>query len=187
VASSNNSPEPPDRVIARGHSVVLAGLLNSKAISYRRRILGEPVCLYRIPFHTEEFWFKVLISDTDYIFSGEHRKGDAFSAPFCAAIKHGWRNLQVTERLTTLSAKLGFSVYTIKGSSESIVFKKLLEPHTHKLLSQIDLYPIRLFFINSVQIHFISELISPEHCAHQIRLLRELLLTIYRTSHDGAV
>jgi hypothetical protein len=179
-----NSPEPPNRVVARGHAVEIAHLLDSKSISYRRRTSGEPVCLYRIPFHTEDFWFKVLVSDTDYIFTGEHRRQNSFSVPFCAAIKNGWKNLRATEHLAALSSKLGFPIYTIERSSEIVVSKKLLEPKTLKLLSQIDLVPVRLFFINSVQIHFVSELISPERCAHQVQLLRELLLTIYKASHD---
>jgi len=179
-----NSPEPPNRIVARGHAVEIARLLDSKSISYRRRTSGEPVCLYRIPFHAKDFWFKVLVSDTDYIFTGEHRRQNSFSVPFCAAIKNGWENLRATQHLEALSGKLGYPIYTIERSSEIAVSKKLLEPETRKILSQIDLVPVRLFFINSVQVHFVSELISPERCSHQVRLLRELLLTIYKASFD---
>ena len=177
-----NASEPPDRAVARKHALEIAGLLKSKAVSYRKQTRGEPRCLYRIPFHSEHFWFKILVSDTAYVFIGEHRRNNSFTASFCAAIKHGWKNLLATKHLPILSAKMSMAVYSTNTFSEEIVSQNLLEPKAQKLISKIDSIPIRLFFINPVQIYFVSELISPKRCVQQVQILRELLLTIHNNS-----
>jgi hypothetical protein len=80
--------------------------------------------------------------------------------------------------------ELGIGVYTQDRLTEEMVSSHLLTPAVRKLIRQLDFIPVSLFFLNSIQIHVVSELISPEHCATQARLLRELLLTIYHEIHD---
>jgi hypothetical protein len=176
-------PSPEDRVVARQHAVEVARLLNSEAVSYRRIVVEEPQCLYRVPFHADDFWFKILFSDTEFVFTGEHRRCGAYVVPFCAAIKRSWPNLVATKHLCSLSSELGIDVYTTDAFTQETVASHLLTPVVRKLIRQLDFFPVSLFFLNSVQVHVVSELISPEHCAKQARLLRELLLTIYHQTH----
>lgn len=184
-AASDTSPSPEGRAVARRHAVEIARLLDSEAVSYRRVTLGEPRCSYRIPLHAEGFWFKVLVSDTDFVFTGEHRCRESFTVPFIASIKQGWQNLAATTILPRLSAELGISVYTSNRFTEAEVSSRLLAPAVRKLVRQLDFSPIRLLFLNSIQIHVTSELITAADCVRQVRLLRELLLAVYHETHDS--
>jgi len=181
---SDESPSPEERASARRHAVEIARLLNSEAVSYRRITIGQPKCSYRVPFHAEDFWFKVLVSDTDFVFTGEHRRREAFTVPFCAALKHPWRNMVATTHLPRVSDELGVAVYSQKTCTDAAISEHLFKPTVAALISRLDFTPIRLLFINSIQVTVISELISPEHCTQQVRLLRDLLLTIYHETHD---
>ena len=183
-ATSDKSPSPEERATARRHAVEIARLLDSEAVSYRRLTIGQPHCSYRVPFHIENFWFKVLVSDTDFILTGEHRRRGAFAVPFCAAVKHPWKNMVATTLLSRVSDELGVTVYAPERFTEAAVSSHLLTPAVAALIRRVDFPPIRLLFINSIQIMVISELISPEHSVQQVRLLRELLLTIYHETHD---
>src|SRR5262249_36922213 len=109
---------------------------------------------------------------------------DAFTVPFCAALRHSWRNMGATTRLPRVSGELGVAVYSPKRFTEAAISVHLLTPAVSALIRRLHFAPIRLLFFNSIQITVPSELISPEHCAQQVRLLRELLLTISHETHD---
>ena len=93
--------------------------------------------------------------------------------------------MQATKHLPHTSGELGVAVYAPESFSEKAVAIQLLAPDVRKLVRRIDFTPLRLLFLNSIQIHAVSELISPNHCANQVQLLRALLLTIYRAVHDA--
>jgi hypothetical protein len=183
-ATSDQSPNPEERAAARRHAVEIARLLDSGAVSYRRITIGEPQCSYRVPFHAEDFWFKVLLSDKDFVFTGEHRRRDAFTVPFCAALQQSWRNMGATTHLPRVSDELGVAVYAPERFTETAISVHLLTPGVAALVRRLDFAPISLLFVNSIQITVTSRLISPEHCAQQVRLLRTLLLTIFHEAHD---
>ena len=183
--ASPGLPNPEDRAVARQHAVDLANLLGSKTVSYRRAVIGEPLCYYRVPVHTEDFWFKVLVSDTDFVFTGEHRKRGALTVPFCFSVKQGWRNLGTTMPLKTISQELGLAIFAQNSQAEPAVSACLLKPTVHKILYKLDLAPLRQIFINPIQIHAVSELITPQHCAEQVLLLRALLLSINGEMQDS--
>lgn len=185
-ATLDKSPSPEERAAARRQAVEIARLIGSKTVSYRRITIGEPRCSYRVPFHAEDFWFKVLVSDTAFVFTGEHRRREAFTVPFCAAIKNPWRNMVATTLRSRVSDELGVAIYSPENITEAAVSAHLLTPACSRLLRQLDFAAIRLLFINSIQIRVIAEMVSPEHCAQQVRLLRELLLTIYHEAHENA-
>src|SRR5690242_2160164 len=103
MRTANQSLDPESRAIARRNAVELAKLLNSKVLSYRRIVIGEPRCIYRVPFHNENFWFKVLMSETDFVFTGQHRRCGAFTVPFLAALKQPDRNVGAAVYLSTMS------------------------------------------------------------------------------------
>lgn len=183
-ANSDNSHSPEERAASRRHAVELARLLNSNAVSYRRITIGQPQCPYRVPFHADDFWFKVLVSDSDFVFTGEHRRREAFTVPFCAALKHPWRTMVATTYLPRVSDELGVAVYSSERFTEAAISASLLAPAAAALVRRMDFPPISRLFINSIQIEVTSKLISPEQCAQQVRLFRELLLTVHQEAHD---
>jgi len=89
-----------------------------------------------------------------------------------------------TTPLPKLSAELGIPVYTQARFTEAAVSSRLHTPAVRKPVRELDLSPIRLLFLNSIQIHVTSQLITPEDCVRQVRLLRDLLLTVYHETHD---
>lgn len=180
----DKSASPEKHATARRHAAEIARLLNSEAVSYRRITIGQPLCSYRVPFHAEDFWFKVLVADTDFVFTGEHHRRGAVAAPYCAALKHPWRNMIATTHLPRVSDELGVAVYSPERFTETAISAHLLASPVAAIIRRINFIPISLLFINSIQIIVISELISPEHCAQQVRLLRALLLTSYHEAHD---
>jgi hypothetical protein len=101
-----------DRAVARRRAMAIADLLDSEAIAFRRVILGEPPCQYRVPIHAENSWVKALVSDTDFVREGEPRGRAAICVPSCGALKRGWRKVGATIILPKLSTELGFKIYT---------------------------------------------------------------------------
>jgi hypothetical protein len=93
--------------------------------------------------------------------------------------------MAATTHLPRISDELGVAVYSPEDFTEAVTAVRLLTPAVFSLIRRLDFSPIRLVFLNSIQIYVISELISPEHCVEQVRLLRELLVTIYHEIHDA--
>ena len=181
--SSYVPPEPPDKRVARAHALGIAARLTSKVISYRGHTLGEPQFCYRVPFHADCFWCTVFVSDTAYKFTINPKRETSGSADFCASLKREWHSLKILKLLPEVSMELGAAVFTGECREGQHVAKRLLAPGVKTLLARIELAPVRLFFINDTQVHFISELITPEHCAQQVHLLRDLLLLLNHEVH----
>ena len=172
-------PEPPDKRVARVHALDVASRLGSKVISHRAYTFGEPQFCYRVPFHAEDFWCTLYLSDPAYKFR-INPKRDADST-FCASLKREWLitvGLKVAKILPVVSKELGVDVFTTEYLDERCIAQRLLAPRVKTLLTRIEFPPVRLFFINECQMDFISELITPEHCTQQVRVLRDLLLTL---------
>jgi hypothetical protein len=172
-------PEPTNRATAKQQAARLATGLKSKPVSFRQVRLGEPEWHYKIPLHVNEFWFKVLVSDEFCLLEGEHRRRDAFSFEFCAAIKTPDRVGNTTQHLMAVSATLGFNVYTLPQCSEQFITDTLLSPAIRTILTQLDCRPLRGLYLNSVQICALCELSDPETVVTQIELYRSLLLKVF--------
>jgi hypothetical protein len=183
MPASNQPLDPESRLIARRNARELAEILKSKVLSHRRICIGEPRCPYRVPFHNEDFWFTVLVSETDFVFTGEHRRRGAFTVPFCVSLKQPHRSVGATIHLSSVSTKLGLPVYAIDASKESAVSARLLAPEVRGSIRKLDLAPIRSILLNAVQIHAVSELVTPQHCAEQAEMLRGLLVAVYRETY----
>ena len=176
--------ERATREKARRNADEIAQHLGSKAVAFSRNTKGWPHCYYRVPFSIDGFWFRILVSPSEYVFAGERsacRLNDrSLTVPFCASLKERWTEHLVTMHLPRLSEELGIPVYTQEEFTECDVRRGLLTPTVCNLLRRIDLSPIRLIFLNSIQIHVFSELVSTKHCACQARLLQQLMLTVYQ-------
>ncbi len=62
----------------------------------------------------------VLVSDTNFVFTGENRRREAFPVPFCAAIKHSWLNIVATTLRSQISAEVGIAAYTPEDLTEPL-------------------------------------------------------------------
>jgi hypothetical protein len=153
-------------------------------LSHSRIIAGEPHCPFRIPCHQGDFWFKVLVSDSAYVLTGEHRRQRAYQAGFAIAFKQPWTNLGVTQHARALSAALGCDVFQSalpnQGNSEDV----LLTAPVRDLIRQADFSEVRICFLNSTQIHVSAKLHDPAYCAQQVSLYRALLLTVFHALHE---
>ena len=173
-------PTPADRVLARDNARQIAAALKSKVASNPKRILGSPDSPFKVPFHTNAFWFTVLVSDCTYTIEANHKRGLAAPARFCVSIKRPWPNAATSRHLEGLSRELGFAVYTTESDSEEAVVTHLLSPRVRPILCRLDLSPVHLFFLSAAQILVESEFTDLAQCIDQIHLFRELLLTIAR-------
>jgi hypothetical protein len=99
------------------------------------------------------------------------------------SLKQPDRNVGATVHLSTVSTKLGLPVYTIDASTEPAVSVRLLAPEVRSLIRKLDLAAIKSILLNAVQIHAVSELVTPQHCAEQAEMLRGLLLAVYRETY----
>jgi hypothetical protein len=102
----NDHPDPvAARLLARG----MAAALGSRATARRRRVLGEPLCMYRVPVPDEHFVFSVGVSEGACVVEGRHRRESALPVTFAVAFRRPQQGntLEVPE----LSAAVGCSVY----------------------------------------------------------------------------
>jgi hypothetical protein len=167
---------PSERELAREQARLIASLLCSKVVADRRIILGSPHCPFKVPFHLEDFWFTVCVSDCSYRIEGNHKKGAGVSTGFSASIKAPERTWGKTKRVDDLSAEIGLDLFAPKDQSADFLHSVLLEKSVRSILRQIDFTPIYQVFLNGSQIRVLSEMINSEHCAHQAALYQKLLL-----------
>ena len=85
----------------------------------------------------------MLLSDTDFVFTGEHRRCRGFTVPFCACLKQPHQTVGVNIHLSELSRELGFPVYGTTSFKESAVSARLLTPDIRDLIRKLDLTAIR--------------------------------------------
>lgn len=176
-------PANSNKDIARRHASEIARLLQSKVLSHSRIIVEEPHCPFRIPCHQGDFWFKVLVSDNAYVFTGEHRRQHAFRAGFAVAFKHPWINLGATHYAKGLSAALGFDVFQSALPNQDNSVDVLLTTPIRDLIRQTDLSEVRICFLNSTQIHVSAKLHDPSYCVQQVGIYRALMLTVFHALH----
>ena len=177
--TESDSSQSALRAAARSDACEVADLLRSKVVTHRRKFLGEAAYPYKVPFHSEDFWFTVLLSDCTYEFTGTHKRGYAVPARFCLSFKAPFETMLTTTYVQSWSDVLGVSAYKRDGMPEDLPTPQLLGESLHPLFYEIDFSPVRRVFLNASQIHVWSEFVDARQCAEQVRLFRQLLLTIH--------
>ena len=170
---------PVETRVARRHAAEVAELLGSKAASNRAFVLGEALCPYKVPFHSEQFWFTVLVSDLTFEFRGNHKRGSGVPTPFCLTLKAPWKTMLATTPVPVLSRALGIDVYASELTSQAVPTALLLDAPIRTSLREIDFTPVERVFLNRAQIRVWSEFVDAHQCAMQVRLFRGLLLQVY--------
>lgn len=178
-----------NKALARNHAQKIAALLDSKVVAHHKIIVGEAQCPYKVPFHTGDFWFTVLVSDCTCQFKGNHKRG--YGAPpskFCVSFKAAWPTMLTTTKLVSLSHDLGVPVFTCEDKQEEVPADQMQADPLRTLFKQIDFSPVHLAFLNASQLWVWSEFTDASQCAGQARVFRDLLLSIHDISaHDRKV
>lgn len=173
----------PERTLAKQNAEAIAELTGSKVLRYNRIHQYEPTWSYRVPLHADDFWFSILVSDGSYMLSGEHKRQRAYIAPFAFSFKYPWTNLATTQLLPEISGKLKVQTFSAKISDDSAFVGSPILNELGATLSKIDFDRVDIFFLNSVQIHFISEFEDALTCVQTCELLRKQVLTCFELLH----
>src|SRR5579863_9834178 len=139
---------PGERELARGHALTISGLLSSKIVADRRIILGWPHCPFKVPFHIDDFWFTVCVSDCTFRIDGTHKKGAGVSSGFSASIKLPERAWGNTKRLDPLSTEVGLDLYAPKDQSMIPLQAVFLNESVRSILQEIDFSPVHEVFLS---------------------------------------
>ena len=161
---------PSERELAREHAHSIASLLSSKVLADRRIILGTPHCPFKVPFHLEDFWFTVCVSDCTYRIDGNHKKGAGVATSFSASIKAPERTLGKTKHVDDLSAEISLDLFASSDQSTEYLRRVILERNVRSILREVDFAPVHSVFLNGTQIRVFSEMINAKHCARQAAL-----------------
>jgi hypothetical protein len=175
-------PRAADRVVAKRNATAVATALASKRLIYSGQVVGDPQFLYRVPYHPDDFWFTILLSDLNFGVRGQRRINPVLKQHFDVAFTHPSPGLCLTTPYPVISRELGRVVYGMPGVAEDKAARVLLTPRIRGLLDNIDFGVIHKFILNSFQIFVSAEYRDLDHCIAQTRFLRELLQTSFDLS-----
>lgn len=169
----NTAWPEPDGAAARRLARALAAALGSAAVADRRGVLGEPLCLYRIPLHEGELRFDVRVSDTACVVEGKHPRRDVL--PVTLAASFGEPRYANTERAADLSAALGVHVYLPPEPGWDDAARVLRDPPLDDIIRRIDWTRVRRMSLFTTCLEALLGVDDVDRCAAQVRLLRDLL------------
>ncbi len=168
-----------DRSLARKNALELAMLLGARSTSQQRNVIGEPPCPYKVRFNTDAFWFGVGVSDASYVVTGNWRGTFENEGCFGASLRTNRQGMSL--RLEGASRDLGVPVYVANHAQAPKIAAALCSPTCRQLIQQVKWPTLKTLFLSPVQIHAIGDFRTPEQCAAQVTVLRELLLAFSRS------
>jgi hypothetical protein len=181
-----------DKEAARNLASDIARLLGSKPVANSKIVVGEVFCPYKIPFHTDAFFCFVLVSDATYSFRAKHRKNTAAISDcgeFCVSVKREVPHMGLRKQLCKVSGALGIDVFTQRWTPEAEVEPRLLHEPILEAFRRLDFGGFDELFVSQMMLSAKGEIKSAEHCAEQIRRMRELFDIIFRDAwnrHNSA-
>jgi hypothetical protein len=177
LGSSRVVRPDPDRAVAKAHAQALAGLLGARAVAQRRGVIGEPLCLYAIALHDEEFWFTVRVSDRACVIDARHRRQSAI--PVTLAVALGEPAYGSTQPAPELSKAIGMEVFAPPEPGWMDAARTLLDPALRPVLAEFDAAMVRRVALYNTQLDALIGMQSIERCAEQVAVLRRLLLAVF--------
>ena len=179
--------QPVDKEAARHLASDIGMLLGSKAVANSKVVVGEAFCPYKVPFHTEAFFCFVFVSDVSFSFTAKHRKSTAAiadCAEFCVSLKHIVPYMGLRKQLASVSGALGIDVFTQKWTPEAEVESRLMQEPILAAFRRLDFSAFDELFVSQMMLSAKGEIKSAEHCAEQVRRMRELFDSIFRDAWD---
>lgn len=169
------------RKVAKQHARIIAELIESRVLSYNRNHSNEPTWYYRVPIHTSDFWFSILVSDSHFMLKGSHKRYRAFLEPFAFSFKNPWMNLGTTTFLPKVSGKLNTQTFSSKISDDTEFDSSEVLSAIAVSLGEIDFDKVDIFFLNSTEIYFLSGFTDAKSCVKTCTVLRTLVLSCFET------
>lgn len=175
--------QPVDKNAARRLASEIGRLLGSKPVANSKVIVGEAFCPYKVPFHTDAFFCFVSVSDSSYSFRATHRKETpaiADCAEFCISLKREVPHMGLGKQIGLVSNALGIDVFTQVWTPEAEVGRHLMQDHILLAFRRLDFSAFDELFVSQMMLSSKGALQSPDHCAEQIRRMRELFEIVFR-------
>lgn len=175
--------QPVDKETARRHASDIASLLGSKAAANFKVVLGQSFCPFKVSYHTDAFFCSVFVSDRSYEFRAKHRKETAAiadCAEYCVSLKHEVAHMGLRKRLSAVSNALGIDVFTQMWTPESEVEPHLMREQILEAIRKLDFAGFDELFVSQMMLSAVGRIKSAEHCASQIRAMRDLFEIVFR-------
>lgn len=171
---------------ARINALTVAELLNSRVVSHKLKFLNNSESeqyYYKVPLHSDGFWFQVIFSDSMYMLRGTHRKQTAymmhgFSLEFNERFS-GDEALSSSGRLEFLpeSARLGVRFYI--GDDQNHLGAAQCITGLSDRFGALDFKGMQWFLVNPLQVWSVAKYSNAGRCAIQAKATKELLLSVY--------
>jgi hypothetical protein len=176
-----------DRQLAKQSATEIARLLGSKRVANQSYVIGEPFCPYKIPMHADEFWCTVFVSDTTYVFRGNHKRPtkEIYGLQDLSVhlkVRRSYWGVRNHKCLTRLSNELSVPMYANRTDDENFIRDVLLSKAILKHLQRIDFSIISEMHISQLQLSATCCLRSPTHCVEQVKIFQNLLIALFGDS-----
>ena len=176
-----------DEEAARCLASDIGRLLGSKPVANSKVVVGGVFCPFKVPFHTDAYFCFIFVSDASYSFTAKHRKETAAiadCAEFCVSLKHEIPHMGLRKQLASVSGALGIGVFTQKWTPETEIEPRLMQEPILAAFRRLDFGAFDELFVSQMMLSARGEIKSAEHCAEQVRRMRELFGFIFRDAWD---
>jgi hypothetical protein len=160
----------------------IATLVNGRASKNPKNIIGEHAAEYRVTLHREPFWFTARISDDEFAFDAQHRRGFGEKTSFYVSLYHPWINMGATILQEELSESLRIPVFGSSDDAGLLASPVLEAPEIKRFLPAMRRDSCRLFFVNDTQLRVIAPLEGARGTSQRLLVLRDFMETVYRVS-----
>jgi hypothetical protein len=175
------------REIARIKASAVALLLNSHVAGDKLQFLHNSKVeqyYYKVPLHSDDFWFRVIFADETYMLKATHRKIAAYSM-------HGF-TLEFNERFSgdeaysggggrleflPESGRLGVPFYT--GDDHDHLGAAQCLDGLSDLFRALDFSAMQWFLVNPLQAWCVARYSDAGSCARQAQATKNLLFAIH--------
>lgn len=161
----------------------VAALLKSKVLSNEQVIIGMPYCPFKVSFHTKEFRCLLFLSDVAYRCIATPRPNTPYAEDFRISFKEPDHVGGARVLAPGLSKAIGVSVFSLPRSPDDaldVAFSKGIL----SLLRKIQFNRVQWFHFSPVHLEVVASLDSPEFCASQALVFRELVSLANREAYE---
>ena len=171
-----------DRDAAYESASQVAAILKLNLIHKEKLIIGDEFYPYQVALHTKEFHCTVGISDKKFGIRATHRRdtrGIPKGATFCVNFREPLAHMFCKQKVEDISRALEVDVFTQPWSDLTTASSVLLSESVLDCFARLDLAAAAEFFLSPVQLSVDFPFVSPQHCAEQAGILRDLITNVH--------
>src|SRR4051812_36581115 len=101
----------------KARAAEIAKFVGGRVSRNPKHIVGEAPADYRVTLHREPFWFTARISEEEFAFDANHRRGTGERGSFSITLYSPWANMCTHVLQRDLSESLGIDVYGLDESA----------------------------------------------------------------------